>query len=127
MQIQEIVTLITTVLFGGGWLMQVIKGKQEQKKRDAEASVTSADAESKAVQIALDSAREWKSIAEERETKIDLRDSKIDELYNDRRKDRELIFSLQEENANLKVCKTEMKMRLCSRKLCAQREPQTGY
>ncbi len=123
----EIITLITTTLFGGGWLLQVIKGKQERRKRDAEASVTSADAESKAVQIALDSAREWKDIAERRELKIVDRDAKISDLYLEKSEDRKLIFLLQEENSNLKVAKTELSVRLCSVKLCQSREPQTGY
>ena len=145
MSIQEIITIITSILFGGGWLLQIIKGRQEKKKREAEADVASADAESKAVQTALDSSEGWIRMYEKEEQRRmqdktefleriaalkaskEKKDILIDEQRRKISEQHDIVFALKDEISQLKVRAVGMSIKICEIKGCEKRKPQTGY
>ena len=76
----------------------------------------------------------WKAIADERqeacqekERVIAEKDAKIDALYIQLGTQREAYNAKVEENTELKVYKATNEVRLCMRRGCGDREPQSGY
>lgn len=70
---------------------------------------------------------EWKEIAEQREDEITRLNAVIDARWDDKAKDREKIFDLMEENTELKMKLQAAIFKLCEKRGCAEREPQTGF
>ncbi|MBR2776800.1 MAG: hypothetical protein IKD75_06785 [Prevotella sp.] len=76
----------------------------------------------------------WKAIADERqeacqekERVIADKDAKIDALYIQLGTQREAYNAKVEENTELKVYKATNEVKLCMRRGCGDREPQSGY
>ena len=76
----------------------------------------------------------WKAIADERqeacqekERVIAEKDAKIDALYIQLGTQREAYNAKVEENTELKVYKATNEVKLCMRRGCGDREPQSGY
>jgi hypothetical protein len=76
----------------------------------------------------------WKAIADERqeacqekERIIADKDAKIDALYIQLGTQREAYNAKVEENTELKVYKATNEVKLCMRRGCGDREPQSGY
>ena len=76
----------------------------------------------------------WKAIADERqeacqekERVIEEKDAKIDALYIQLGTQREAYNAKVEENTELKVYKATNEVKLCMRRGCGDREPQSGY
>ena len=76
----------------------------------------------------------WKAIADERqeacqekERVIAEKDAKIDALYIQLGTQREAYNAKVEENTELKVYKATNEVKLCMKRGCADREPQSGY
>lgn len=76
----------------------------------------------------------WKAIADERqeacqekEHVIADKDAKIDALYIQLGTQREAYNAKVEENTELKVYKATNEVKLCMRRGCGDREPQSGY
>ena len=76
----------------------------------------------------------WKAIADERqeacqekERVIAEKDAKIDALYIQLGTQREAYNAKVEENTELKVYKATNEVKLCMRRVCGDREPQSGY
>ena len=76
----------------------------------------------------------WKAIADERqeacqekERVIADKDAKVDALYIQLGTQREAYNAKVEENTELKVYKATNEVKLCMRRGCGDREPQSGY
>ena len=76
----------------------------------------------------------WKAITDERqeacqekERVIAEKDAKIDALYIQLGTQREAYNAKVEENTELKVYKATNEVKLCMRRGCGDREPQSGY
>ena len=76
----------------------------------------------------------WKAIADERqeacqekERVIAEKDAKIDALYIQLGTQREAYNAKVEENTELRVYKATNEVKLCMRRGCGDREPQSGY
>lgn len=72
-------------------------------------------------------AKEWKEIAEKREVQLDIKDKKIDELYISLNEIRTNHNATQRELQEMKLREVSCKVKLCERKKCMEREPQSGY
>lgn len=72
-------------------------------------------------------AEEWKKIAEDREIKIVSKDAKIDGLYIELSEWRDKYNTLLTEVNDLKIKNTNLEFRACNRRMCENREPQTGF
>lgn len=91
-------------------------------KRKNEATATIAEAEAiKAF------AAEWKEIADARDIKLDQKDEKIDRLYIEVNDWRDKFNAKSNESQTLKLENQSLKFRLCNKRGCEGREPQTGY
>ena len=121
-------------LFTGGGIVAAFTIPQIIKKTKAEAR----SAELENVQKAVE---EWQKIANERQEQISdeqkhcdyyIRENerlnkKIDELYTANSGWRDKVNDLQTEIARLQVKLATDEPRLCMRRTCANREPESGY
>lgn len=87
----------------------------------------SSEADNSAVTTAHQSALEWKEIAEKREAKINKQNDLIDKLYEDKDAMRRKEFEDAKTIADLEIEKAKDKVKLCEKKCCSGREPQSGY
>ena len=114
-------------LIGGGTLMTLATLPSIIKK--AKTDVVAAQLDN--MQKVADG---WKAIADERqeacqekERIIADKDAKIDALYIQLGTQREAYNAKVEENTELKVYKATNEVKLCMRRGCGDREPQSGY
>ena len=104
------------------------------KKAKAEARQTAAEAKASELQNMKQVADGWRELAEERQEANKEKDERIAELtanvdarYVDIGDWRDKYNALQEENTALKVYKATNEVKLCMKRGCQDREPQTGY
>lgn len=114
-------------LFGGGILVGIFTIPATIKKAHAEARAAEID-NMKSV------ADGWKELADERQEAcaekdriISEKDAKIDALYVQIGEQREEKHQLMEENTRLQVKIATDEVRLCMKRGCKEREPQSGY
>lgn len=114
-------------LIGGGTLVTLVTLPSIIKK--AKTDVVAAQLDN--MQKVADG---WKAIADERqeacqekERVIADKDAKIDALYIQLGTQREAYNAKVEENTELKVYKATNEVKLCMRRGCGDREPQSGY
>ena len=114
-------------IIGGGTLVSLLTLPSIIKKAKAEAKASELDNMQKV-------ADGWKAIADERqeacmekERVIAEKEAKIDALYIQIGAQRDAYNEKVEENTELKVYKATNEVKLCMRRGCADREPQSGY
>ena len=122
----EVLNIIIGFLTGGG-IVTVITLPAVIKKARAEARAAEIDNVKQAVET-------WKEISNERQEEnselkkeIEEKDKKIDDLYVINSQWRDKYNDKCEENSDLKVKMAINEVRLCQRRGCQDREPQTGY
>lgn len=116
----EYIPLIINSLLGGGALSAILFFRSRQRKENAHASL----AESEAIK---GFATEWREIAEERERKIVEKDAKIDALYCNITEWRDRYNSLNEKCQTTLLERQAADYKVCNKRGCAEREPQTGF
>lgn len=116
---------IMMIIFGAGGLGTFIGSYvlfYRANKRKSEATATIAEAEAiKAF------AAEWKEIADTRDVKLDQKDEKIDNLYVTINDWRDRFNAKSDECQTVKLENQSLKFRLCNKRACEGREPQTGF
>lgn len=127
---------IDTVIgaLSGGALVSLFTLPSVVKKARSEARSADLDNLQKAVEG-------WRQLADERqeynrdleekiaanERRIDELNKRIDELYSINADWRDRFHAQQEENTSLKIKLTADEPKLCLKRNCADREPQSGY
>lgn len=118
-------TQILIIVFGAGGLGTFVGSYvlfYRANKRKNEATATIAEAEAiKAF------AAEWKEIADARDIKLDQKDAKIDSMYIVLNDWRDKFNAKSDECQTIKLENQSLKFRLCNKRGCEGREPQTGY
>ena len=115
--INSFMGLFGVLVASGSW---IAFWKVSKRIKTAEAKKAELDNE-----ISL--AKEWRETAEAREEKIAEKDEKIDALYIELNGWRDRYNALMEENNKHKIESANMAYRVCNRRNCTQREPQTGF
>lgn len=112
-----IVSLALNLVLGSGglWLW-----RQTRRLKEAEAIHEETN-------NAILAGNEWKEIAEKRESEINRLNTLLDERWEDKAKDRDTIFKLLEEKNGISMKLQIANFKLCNRRGCPDREPQTGY
>lgn len=70
---------------------------------------------------------EWKEIAEKRENEVERLNRLLDERWEEKAKDRDTIFQLLEQKHDYSIKLQMATFKLCNRRGCPDREPQTGF
>lgn len=104
------------LLGGGVWLYR----RENKRIKRAEASKAEADLHSMA-------AHEWKDLAEAREVKLQKKEEQITGLFDQIGKWRDKCDEKDTRIHELELKLMSYEMRLCNRRGCADREPQTGF
>lgn len=117
MDTPAIISLFLNFLLAGGgvWLW---RDTRRLKKAEAIREETN---------NAILAGNEWKEIAEKRESEINRLNTLLDERWEDKAKDRDTIFKLLEEKNGISMKLQIANFKLCNRRGCPDREPQTGY
>lgn len=104
------------LLGGGVWMYR----RENRRIKQAEAAKAEADLNTLA-------AHEWKEIAEIREVKLQKKEEQITGLFDQIGKWRDRCDDKDTRIHELELKLMSYEMRLCNRRSCAEREPQTGY
>ena len=112
-----IISLIINLLLGSGgvWLWRETR------------RIKKAEAVREETNNAILAGNEWKEIAEKRESEIERLNTLLDERWADKAKDRATIFKLLEEKHDYSIQLQIANFKLCNRRGCPDREPQTGF
>ncbi|MEG2099824.1 MAG: hypothetical protein RRY42_07955 [Mucinivorans sp.] len=116
----EIIQIIINALLGGGLLATLIFYRS--KRRTAAAQATTAE-----VEAIKGFATEWKEIADARDVSIAENNKKIDALYVSIGEWRDKFNAKSDECQTIKLDNQSLKFRLCNKRGCEGREPQTGF
>lgn len=119
MTTEQILTLIN-LLLGGSMVTTLLFYRSKKKKANAEASKVE-------VSVLKDFADEWRTIAEKREVQLNTSSQKIDSLYSDISDWRDKHNSAKEEVLTVKLENQQLKFKMCNKKGCSERQPQTGF
>lgn len=116
--IQDSLFQILTFLASSGSVFLYYRTSKRIKRAEADKSEI-------ANEVTL--AHEWKDVAENREAKLNLRDAKIDSLYEEISKwrDKYNTLLLAKNKADIEIANMTVKM--CNKRSCDNREPQSGY
>lgn len=122
MELQEIITLISSVMgtTGLAWLGAFLFYDSKKRKAAAEARKAEADSISSY-------AAEWKELYEKKEHRVTELEAKIDSLYADIRALRETDTKLREEKSALVIEKQALEFRKCERHGCKERMPPSNF
>lgn len=116
----EYINLIFNLIVSSGLISLLIFYRSKQRKEAAGATIIEAES-IKAF------ATEWKELADSRDIKLEQKDSKIDSMYIMINEWRDKYNSLSNECHTLKLENQSLKFRLCNKRGCEGREPQTGF
>lgn len=109
--------LSTAGLLGGGvWMYR----RENRRIKQAEAARAEAD-------LNIIAAHEWKEIADHREQKLEIRDKQITGLFDQIGQWRDRCNEKDTRIHELELKLMSVEIRLCNRRGCANREPQSGY
>jgi uncharacterized protein HemX len=112
-----IMGIISTILIGtNGWLFY----KQNKLKKQQEANADMINNEAK-------QSEEWRKLYIDSKQELKEKEAKIDELYAKISNLRDKEEDLREALAKFEVKYVKDEIKLCNRKKCMDREPQTGY
>ena len=113
----DFISLILNLLLGSGgvWLWR-------ETRRIKKAEAVHAETNN-----AILAGNEWKEIAEKRENEVERLNRLLDERWADKAKDRDTIFKLLEEKHDYSIQLQIANFKLCNRRGCLDREPQTGF
>lgn len=117
--LNEIILTATTALLTGG-VSWIAFYKISKRLKGAEARKAEQDND-----ISL--AKEWRDTAEGRERKLTEKELKIDALYVELSKWRDENYALRSQIHELHLHNVSMEYRVCNRRGCSEREPQTGF
>ncbi|MDE5944362.1 MAG: hypothetical protein K2G93_02110 [Rikenella sp.] len=104
------------LLGGGVWMYR----RENRRIKQAEAARAEAD-------LNIIAAHEWKEIAEHREQKLEIRDKQITGLFDQIGQWRDRCNEKDMQIHRLELQLESQKIRLCNRRGCPVREPQSGY
>ncbi len=104
------------LLGGGVWMYH----RENRRIKQAEAARAEADLNTLA-------AHEWKEIADHREQKLEIRDKQITALFDQIGQWRDRCDEKDTQIHKLEIKLMSLEIRLCNRRGCADREPQSGY
>ncbi len=116
----EYLNLIFNFLLGGGVVSMLIFYRSKKRKENAQASLAESE-------VIRSFAQEWREIAESRERKIIDKDAKIDALYATITEWRDRYNALNEMYNIMTLAKQSADYRVCNKRGCGEREPQTGF
>lgn len=104
------------LLGGGVWMYR----RENRRIKQAEAARAEAD-------LNIIAAHEWKEIADHREQKLEIRDKQITGLFDQIGQWRDRCNEKDTRIHELELKLMSVEIRLCNRRGCANREPQSGY
>lgn len=127
MPITEIISLVINFVLGSGLVGVLIFYRSKKRTANAEATSSEYTAEGAALRNMHESLVEWKTIAETREEEKVGLNNLVNRLWAEKNEDRKENHRLTAENAKLKLDLQAAEFKMCGRRGCADREPQTGY
>lgn len=99
----------------------------KKRKENAEAKIKELEAETDKLEVVSAYANEWKELYEESEKVIELKDAKIDSLYELLERMRQEQWKTTQENGTLKLQLQAAEFRKCDRRGCKERQPPSDY
>lgn len=120
----EIISLILNAVLGSSFILFY---SSEKKRRRAEAKGSERSSDSIAIQNAVESAVEWKEIAESREVKLVKKDEQLDRLWAEKIDDRHTIHTLETEVNIIKIELANANFTKCEKRRCESRTPPNEF
>lgn len=111
------------IMFSSGFAMSLLMWLLDRRKRNSEIEKIKSEIIDTDVARAHESAEEWKNLAQCLDVEKKVLSDKIDTLYTEKARDRELYDKLFQDNAKLKVENTRLESMICLKLKCIDRDP----
>lgn len=127
MSISEIISTIIAGISSLGWGGTLIFYHQKARREKSLADEAEEDVKGKKIENENAIVNQWIRIADEREQKIIQKDTLIDRLFQQNGEWRDKYHAEVEAKHQSQIEKLEQSVKLCNKRKCLEREPQTGY